>query len=179
MSTLTVQTLQAPTSGANANKLLVGSGHTLHAAGHVIQTQTLSRVRTARQTISSTSYVAVNDGVGAFQLAITPKFSSSKIIGMFTIGGIATTTNATSIGFSIYRNGSEIQSLDSHFGYNYDEDGDRHIFSPVFVDAPSSTSTCTYAIYSRISNSSQTAYIFDTHFRSDNTSTFILQEVAQ
>ena len=37
MGTLTVQTLQAPTSGANANKLLVGSGHTLHAAGHVLQ----------------------------------------------------------------------------------------------------------------------------------------------
>jgi len=149
------------------------------AAGSVIQTQTLSRSRTARQTINSTSYVVVNDGVGAFQLAITPKFSSSKIIGMFTIGGIATTSNATSMAFSIYRNGSEIQSIDSHFGYNYDEHSDRHVFSPVFVDAPNSTSACTYAIYSRIQSSGQTAYIFDTHIRNDNTSTFILQEIAQ
>ena len=44
MGTLTVQTLQAPTSGANANKVLIPSGHTLDAsnglttpAGHVIQ----------------------------------------------------------------------------------------------------------------------------------------------
>ena len=155
------------------------SGNGVHIAGHVVQTQTLSRARTARQTINSTSYVVVNDGNGAFQLAITPKFSTSKIIGMFTIGGIATTTNGTSMGFSVYRNGSEIQSIDSHFGYNYDEHSDRHVFSPVFVDAPSSTSACTYAIYCRIVGSDLSAYIFDTHIRTDNTSTFILQEIAQ
>jgi len=155
------------------------TGNGVHIPGHVVQTQTLSRARTARQTINSTSYVVVNDGVGAFQLAITPKFSTSKIIGMFTIGGIATTTNGTSMGFSVYRNGSEIQSIDSHFGYNYDEHSDRHVFSPVFVDSPSSTSACTYAIYCRIVGSGLTAYIFDTHIRNDNTSTFILQEIAQ
>ena len=44
MGTLTVQTLQAPTSGANANKVIIPSGHTLDASnglttpsGHVIQ----------------------------------------------------------------------------------------------------------------------------------------------
>ena len=172
-SILKVDTIQTTAGAATTTKDLG------FAAGSVIQTQTLSRLRTARQSITTTSYVAVNDGVGTFQLAITPKFSSSKIVGMFTIGGIATATNATSIGFSIYRNGSEIQSIDSHFGYNYDEHSDRHIFSPVFVDAPNSTSACTYAIYARNIGSGQTSYIFDTHIRNDNTSTFILQEIAQ
>ena len=44
MGTLTVQTLQAPTSGANANKVIIPSGQTLDAsngltppAGHVVQ----------------------------------------------------------------------------------------------------------------------------------------------
>ena len=36
-SELTVQTLKGPTSGANANKIIVPSGHTLAAAGHVVQ----------------------------------------------------------------------------------------------------------------------------------------------
>jgi hypothetical protein len=148
-------------------------------AGQVVQTETLSRARTARQTISSTSYVAVNDGNGAFEVTITPKFSSSKILGMFTIGGIATTSNATSLAFSVYRNGSEVLSIDSHFGYNYDEHSSRLIFSPVFTDLPSSTSACTYTVYTRIQSSGQTAYIFDTHIRNDNTATFILQEIAQ
>ena len=37
MGTLTVQTLQAPTSGANANKVIIPSGHNLISAGHIIQ----------------------------------------------------------------------------------------------------------------------------------------------
>ena len=36
-SELTVQTLRGPTSGTNANKVLIPSGQTLHAPGHVIQ----------------------------------------------------------------------------------------------------------------------------------------------
>ena len=36
MGTLTVQTLQAPTSGANANKVLIPSGHTLDASNGFI-----------------------------------------------------------------------------------------------------------------------------------------------
>ena len=36
-SELTVQTIKGPTSGANANTVLVPSGHNLHVPGHVIQ----------------------------------------------------------------------------------------------------------------------------------------------
>jgi len=36
-SELTVQTLRGPTSGANADTVLIPSGQTLHAPGHVIQ----------------------------------------------------------------------------------------------------------------------------------------------
>lgn len=36
MGTLTVQTLQAPTSGANANKVIIPSGHTLDASNGFI-----------------------------------------------------------------------------------------------------------------------------------------------
>ena len=147
--------------------------------GSVIQTETLARARTARQTINSTSFVIVNDGVGNFELAITPKFSSSKIIGSFNLSGIATTTNATSIGFKLTRDGSEIQLLDSHFAYNYDEHSDRHNFSPTFSDSPNSTSAVTYAVYAAIQGSSQSAYIFDTHISSSVTHNFILQEIKQ
>lgn len=39
-SELTVQTLRGPTSGANANTVLIPSSQTLHAPGHVIQVTT-------------------------------------------------------------------------------------------------------------------------------------------
>ena len=37
VGTITVQNLQAPTSGADAYKMFVPSGHTLYAPGHVLQ----------------------------------------------------------------------------------------------------------------------------------------------
>jgi hypothetical protein len=37
MSTLQVENLIGPTSGSNANKVIIPSGQTLHAPGHVIQ----------------------------------------------------------------------------------------------------------------------------------------------
>ena len=35
--TLTVQTLQGPTTGSDANTVIIPSGHNLHSPGHVIQ----------------------------------------------------------------------------------------------------------------------------------------------
>ena len=169
MSTLSVDTIQGQTTAANV-KL---------PAGCILQTESFARARTARQTISSTSFVIVNDGVGNFELAITPKFSTSKIMGSFNLSGIATTTNATSIGFKLYRNGSEIQLLDSHFAYNFDEHSDRHHFAPTFIDSPSTTSTTTYSVYAAIYGAGQTAYVFDTHIANNVTHNFILQEVSQ
>ena len=167
-STLTVDNIVGATTAANV-KL---------PAGCILQTQSFTRARTARQTINSTSFAIVNDGVGNFELAITPKFSTSKIMGSFNLSGVATTTNATSIGFKLYRNGSEIQLLDSHFGYNYDEHSDRHHFSPTFIDSPNTTSVTTYSVYAAIQGSSQSAYIFDTHIADGVTHNFILQEVS-
>ena len=64
---------------------VTASGTVQMPAGHVIQTQTLSRVRTGKTESSSTSAIILNDGVGNFELAITPKFSTSKIIGLSLI----------------------------------------------------------------------------------------------
>ena len=80
MGTLTVQTLQAPTSGANANKVIIPSGHTLDAsnglltpADYVIQTaQNYARGSVAS---SSTSYV-----VTGLDIDFTPSSTSSKVL---------------------------------------------------------------------------------------------------
>ena len=81
MGTLTVQTLQAPTSGANANKVLIPSGHTLDAsnglttpAGHVIQT-----AYTHFNTETSNTSETFADVSGA-SISFTPKFASSNLI---------------------------------------------------------------------------------------------------
>ena len=72
MSTLHVENLKGLSSGSNANKIIVPSGQTLSAAGHVIQT--VSVTYSTQATTTSTSFV--DTGLTA---SITPKFSSSKI----------------------------------------------------------------------------------------------------
>jgi len=74
MGTLTVQTLQAPTSGANANTILVPSGQTVHAAGSVIQYQ--QRHYDCHNFNSTTA--SFIDFTNVY-VDITPKFSNSLI----------------------------------------------------------------------------------------------------
>jgi hypothetical protein len=180
MSTLQVENLIGPTSGSNANKVIIPSGQTLYAAGHVIQVQALSRVRISSTVLSSTSTVILNDGGGNFETTITPKFSNSKIVGYVNISGIASVSNANSIAFMIYRNGSFIQTIDSHISYNSDEHGDRCHLSHQFIDEPNSTSTVTYSIYAKPANTGS-IIIFDVHVPTPShpTNNLILQEIAQ
>jgi hypothetical protein len=156
------------------------SGNGVHIPGHVIQVQALSRVRTASTVLTSTSTVIVNDGVGNFETTITPKFSNSKIVGYVNISGIASVSNANSIAFMIYRNGSFIQTIDSHISYNSDEHGDRCHLSHQFIDEPNSTSTVTYSIYAKPANTGS-IIIFDVHVPTPShpTNNLILQEIAQ
>jgi len=176
-SKLFVNSLE-PMQGNTIN--VAGTDTVLHAPGHVIQLQALSRVRTSIQVLSSTSTVILNDGVGNFETTITPKFSNSKIVGYVNIAGIATTSNANSIAFMIYRNGSFIQTIDNHLGYNGDEHGDRHHLSHQFIDEPNSTSTVTYSIYVKPATTGN-VIMFDNHVAtpSHSTNNLILQEIAQ
>ena len=72
MSTLQVENLIGPTSGSNANTVLIPSGQTLHAPGHVIQMQTATFAGNGNTT-TSTSFM--NTGV---TVNITPQFSPPK-----------------------------------------------------------------------------------------------------
>ena len=81
MGTLTVQTLQAPTSGANANKVLIPSGHTLDvsagtlvpSSGQILQYK--AGTTTSYTTHTSTSFSATN-----LKIDITPKSASSYFV---------------------------------------------------------------------------------------------------
>ena len=74
MSTLHVENLKGLSSGGNANKIIVPSGQTLHAPGHVIQMQHASFDGNANST-TGTSFVDT-----LVTLNITPKFATSKIL---------------------------------------------------------------------------------------------------
>jgi hypothetical protein len=80
--TLTVQNLQGPSSGANANKIIVPSSHELYAAGHVIQV--------VQGTLGTTASGATGSGANTYyesglQATITPKSVDSKVLVNYTV----------------------------------------------------------------------------------------------
>jgi hypothetical protein len=86
--TLTVQTLQGPSSGANANKLLIPSGQTLDAsegftppAGHVVQTQIAEDLNSL-----STTSTTMQD---VLTINFTPKYNNSILLISGAVNGIS------------------------------------------------------------------------------------------
>ena len=76
-SELYVETLKGLTSGANANKVIIPSGQTLYAPGHVLQA--------VQQQVSTTVTYTGNDVDSGFNPSITPSSSSSKILIMCSL----------------------------------------------------------------------------------------------
>lgn len=90
--TLTVQNLQGPSSGANANKIIVPSGQTLYAPGHVVQFAESSSSTLTSWTLSSTRLAAYGSAtsnreyIEATSLTITPKSTSSILYCTASVG---------------------------------------------------------------------------------------------
>ena len=181
-SELIVQTLKGPTSGANANKVIIPSGQTLDAsaggmttpAGHVIQV--VNEVRTSELTTTTTG-VWTDSGVVA---KITPSSTASKIL------------ISCALGVSVWRNdGSEANSrlriqrtspsaatigaVKTYYHYDYGTDG-IYANIPVYLeslDSPTTTSEITYEIQIRLTVGSAVGVN-----RDSTQSTITLMEIA-
>ena len=68
--TLTVQNIEGPSSGSNANTVIIPSGQKLHAPGHVVQVQTTNSILFT--STSSTTYADLLKVTN-----FTPEFSDS------------------------------------------------------------------------------------------------------
>lgn len=145
-SELIVQTLKGPTSGANANKILLGSGQELYAPGHVIQVVSTSSA--TYQEISSTTLTDT-----ALTVTITPSSTSSKIF--VTTNVIATLIRAANdrIGgkVKVLRDSTTIVDADTfqRIGAGTDSIGENFLTIPgalTYLDSPSTTSAVTYKV---------------------------------
>jgi len=149
--TLTVQNIEGPSSGANANKVIIPSGQTLDAsnglltpADYVIQTaQNYAR---GTVTTSSTSYVLTG-----LDIDFTPSSTSSKvlIIAAFDMDTSAASRQAYA---TLYRDSTELSTIGDSGSLgltNTYDAGDRQISGHTiqFLDSPSSTSQLHYEVY--------------------------------
>ena len=81
-SELTVQTLRGPTSGANADTVLIHSGQTLHAPGHVIGiahavSTTITTNSTGETLILSIQYVPKVTGSRLLVTGMSPRYTNN------------------------------------------------------------------------------------------------------
>ena len=167
--TLTVQNLQGPSSGANANTILIPSGQTLHAPGHVLQVQT--GFKRGVVSTSSSSYVASGLGV-----TITPKSSTSTIL-ISVHGGRPNINSGEQMDFKIYE-GTTALSSDRLGSFYHDAGGNIYSAGINYLNVVDATSTTarTYNLYYKSSIGSATVHISDA---SDISIYMSIMEIAQ
>ena len=155
-SELTVQTLRGPTSGANADTVLIPSGQTLHAPGHVIQV-VRSTFTAAHNTTSSTSFSSMGS---PFNLAITPKFNNSIILIDVMLNPYVS-GNGDSGNYNIHNGSGQLGHATNGYGVVPGTGGSsgqyRH-FNINASDTASSTSTITYQVYHKSNAAGVTFY---------------------
>ena len=192
MGTLTVQTLQAPASGANANTILVPSGQTVHAAGSVIQV-----VASEKTDTSSSSTTVPTFADTGLSCTITPKFSSSKILVHVNVAlGIDTSVfnqmrvvrNIGGGSFSMISAADSASNRSAAHASVYDQDNEGTIYMQDFIhlDSPATTSAVIYKVQHGNSGGSGAIYINRSGRDYDSSgydirasSRIVLQEIAQ
>ena len=177
-SELTVQTIKGPTSGGNANKIIIPSGQTLDASAGVLTpsagqvVQQVEFFNNVTFTTQSTSYVTTPCTV-----SITPKFVNSKM-NIYICGGVYT-THTTEYRGGLRKNGSVMSGFSSddlplyhaNANSNAEEGG---MIAQVFTDPNVGTlSSVTYAYYVKRSGSNSATVYFYRNYG------IIVQEIKQ
>lgn len=158
-SEIEVQTIRGPSGGANANKVLIPSGHTLDASGATFVPSIDQIVQekignaTDRTTTDSLTYVATS-----LQVSITPKYANS-LIRLHVNSSMSWVTGGTAgeyIYCTIFRNSTNIgvntgDTLLLNGAYEHSQNYARPM-SFGTVDTPNTTSTIVYKMYMKVSN---------------------------
>jgi len=146
VGTLTVQTIQGPTSGANANKVIIPSGQTLVAPGHVLNVWNVGK--TDVFTTSSTSYVDITD----MSITLTPQSATSKFLVKYN-ASVGMGADNTHVYLQLVRNSTAILQADAASNrsvassiVNSDTAGDHITSSNEYLDSPATTSSITYKL---------------------------------
>ena len=166
--TLTVQNLQGPSTGANANKIIIPSGQTLDAsagfvppAGSVIQ---VKRVKLGELNTTSSTFTDIPNLDSSVGLSITPTSASNDIL-IFFENHVYTQGNTTSAEWTgaiirLLRGGSYIygDTGTSQYGVaqNLVDTSDRLMSYSMrhHLDSPNTTSEITYKLQALSRNGS-------------------------
>ena len=194
MSTLQVENLIGPTSGSNANKVIIPSGQTLYAPGHVIQV--VNNIQTTSLSSTSTTFADVS----GLTVNITPKSSTSKFLVEAQVNNLSTNTGTLvtlrlvrdSTVIAGHSSGSGIADSTGSFITGGGGDAETNTYTGgnprkvnggaiSFLDSPSTTSALTYKVQFATATSTQTVYLNRWALNSDmgSSSSITVMEIAQ
>ena len=166
MSTLHVENLKGLSSGGNANKIIVPSGQTLTAPGHVIQV--VNGFRTTTSSNNSASYA--DSGLA---VTITPKFASSKILVLVNIMSVENNTASEGTHVKLVRGSTDLSEWGRFMGYTRTYMNAHPSLN--YLDSPATTSATTYKVqFKRGQGGGQTNINANA-----STSSMTLMEIAQ
>ena len=144
-------------SQLRVDKIVPVDGAPTGGGGGIIQIKQ-TFLNTATSTTTSGSFTDIS----GMSVSITPKFNTSKIFVMITLGSISSAAGI-SVGFRLLRDSTAVgnaadTTLQSGFTNIY-EGGNSSLFSAShnFLDSPATTSAITYKLQWR--NSSGTTYL--------------------
>jgi len=174
-SELIVQTLKGPTSGANANKVIIPSGQTLECSSAVVAPgsilQTVEYVQTSGSLVTSSSS-RIGTGV---EVTITPNSASSTFIihgyfgrlNHYDAGGVEIYIGRTVGGSSSYPTAGYYDNANSSTS--------NQISTPISIhcyDQPSTTSDITYELYVNVKDGG------NVYYRDGYDNFIVVQEIA-
>ncbi len=176
-SELTVQTIKGPTSGGNANKILVPSGHTLDAsaatlvpsAGYIVQHQYVRRASDISTSTGST-WVNINN------ISFTPLYANSllELSLNFSLGSnqqdIRWRFSDSTASFQIDQTGVHRDP-----GVNTDAAPSRHTFMTYY--SPGNTNTRTLSVEGM--NVTGTGIVWFHTYGAQTPSFFVIKEIKQ
>jgi len=191
--TLITQNIQGPSTGANANKILVPSGQTLDVSGGTLTPSAGAMVQMVHQTFSgvtsySTSTSYIDTGM---EITITPEYSDSKILVILTTQvGVQATSTVTQ---GLYRQSRmDFRLVDSSastvlFAANYagsdaNEEGNLSVITHAHgIYTATSTSSLTFKAQARPANgnAAEAGAIFHRFYGGGSTHTITAMEIKQ
>lgn len=172
--TLTVQNIEGPSSGANANKVIIPAGQTLYAPGHVLQV--LNTSYSTETSMTQGSWVDIG-----LSLSITPKSASSDILVFYYPHfRLFANANDSGIGFRLLRGSTSLDTPATTYqqytyaGNNAGSKSEWRGSVPfMYLDSPSTTSATTYKVQANSYFGTVTTQ------NANNTSRMTIMEIAQ
>ena len=156
-SEIIVQTIKGPTSGANANKVIIPSGQTLDASAATIvpSSDQIIQYKIVKPSSETTFSSAGSTDASGFTASITPKYTNSRIVIRIwakTVLNNNNGSNQSAHDHRLMRGNTQITngSWMNYFNMSWAPTDFYPPFTLSHIDEPNTTSEITYQLQGRL-----------------------------